>query len=205
MPAKKKSPLPLPDIVPTKISSEAAGFIKLTPVAREELSIVDLIERILVVTGKDAERVAAILGRGSFVSGPSRYRWEAFDADPGELAALFEQFPDPRPERPFEAARCHTIILRGRRGSVEIRADFARRKRLLQRANFWDKLLALVEEQSPSYTRYAYGEKSDVYSVKLPFKMVQEVERQADLLKYSTVVQQIRHLQTTGAELYVSR
>ena len=35
--------------------------------------------------------------------------------------------------------------------------------------------------------------------------MVQEMERQADLLKYSTVVQQIRHLQTTGAELYVAR
>lgn len=205
MPAKKKSPLPLPDVVPTKISSEAAGFIKLTPVAREELSIADLIERILAVTGKDAERVATILGRGSFVSGPSRYRWEAIETDSGELAALLERFPDPRPERPFEAPRCHTIILRGRRGSVEIRADFARRKRLLQRANFWDKLLALVEEQSPSYARYTYGEKSDVYTVKLPYGAVQEMERQADLLKYSAVVQQIRHLQTTGADLYVAR
>ena len=197
--------MPLPDVVPTKISSEAAGFIKLTPVTREELSIADLIERILAVTGKDAERVAAILGRGSFVSGPSRYRWEAFEADSGELAALLERFPDPRPERPFEAARCHTIILRGRRGSVEIRADFARQKRLIARANFWDRLLALVEAQSQSYERYAYGEKSDVYTVKLPFGTVREMERQADLLKYSAVVQQIRHLQTTGAELYVTR
>lgn len=197
--------MPLPDVVPTKISSEAAGFINLTPVGREELAIADLVERILAVTGKDAARIAMILGRGSFVSGASRYRWERFEATTGDLAVILDRFPDPEPERAFDATRCHTIILRGRRGQVEIRADFAREKRLLKRANYWDRLLPLVDAQSPAYTRYAYGEKADVYTVKLPFETMKEIEQEADLLKYTAVVQQIQHLQVTSAELYVAR
>lgn len=197
--------MPLPDVVPTKISSEEAGFINLTPVGREELAIADLVGRILAVTGKDANRIASILGRGSFVSGASRYRWERFEAASEDLAAMLDRFPDAEPERAFDAARCHTIILRGRRGQVEIRADFAREKRLLKRANYWDRLLPLVEAQSPAYTRYAYGEKADVYTVRLPFETVKIIEQEADLLKYTAVVQQIRLLQVTGAELYVPR
>jgi len=197
--------LPLPDVVPTKISSEEAGFINLTPVGREELAVADLIERILAVTGKDAERIAVILGRGSFVSGASRYRWQTFEVDTADLAKMLDRFPDPEPERAFDAARCHTIVLRGRRGQVEIRADFAREKRLLKRTNYWDRLLPLVEAQSPAYTRYAYGENADVYTAKLPFETVKVIEQEADLLKYTAVVQQIRLLQVTGAELYVAR
>jgi len=109
------------------------------------------------------------------------------------------------PSRAFDASRCHTIILRGRRGQVEIRADFAREKRLLKRANYWDRLLALVEGQSPKYERYTYGEKADLYTVVLPFETVKQIEQEADLLKYTAVVQQIRHLQATSAELYVAR
>ena len=96
-------------------------------------------------------------------------------------------------------------MLRGRRGQVEIRADFAQEKRLLKRTNYWDRLLPLVEAHTPAYARYAYGEKADVYTVKLSFETVKVIEREADLLKYTAVVQQIRLLQVTGAELYVPR
>ena len=195
----------LPDAVPAKVSSEAAGFINLTPVGREELAITDLIERILAVTGKDADRIAAVLERGSFVSGASRYRWERFDAATQDVAAILDRFPDPQPDRAFDAARCQVIVLRGRRGQVEIRAEFARERRLLKRRNYWDRLLSLVEAQSLSYSRYAYGEKADVYTVELPFETVKVIEQEADLLKYTAIVQQIRHLQVTSAELYVER
>ena len=129
--------MPLPETIPIKISSEAAGYVSLTPVSRQDLPCADLIERIVAVTGKRADRIAEILQRGSFVSGSARYRWERIAADVEEVEALLVRLPDEQPERPFEAAKCHTVFLRGRRTSVEIRADFAKTKRLFKKDSFW--------------------------------------------------------------------
>ena len=61
----------LPDIVPTKISSEAAGYVNITPVAQREMPLAELVEQILGVTGKDVRRIREVLSRGSFVAGLS--------------------------------------------------------------------------------------------------------------------------------------
>ena len=195
----------LPETIPTKISSEAAGYVSLTPVGREDLPCAELVERIVAVTGKDAERVAEILRRGSFVSGPARYRWQGVEAQQEELAALLATLPSERPERPFEAAKCHTIFLRGRRSHVEIRADFAKERRLFKRSSFWESLLAALPTADAKYERYSYADKADVYSVKVPFAAARLIGQEAALLKYTAVIQQIRLLDVISAELYVAR
>ena len=197
--------MPLPETIPTKISSEAAGYVSLTPVGRENLPCAELIERILAVTGKDAGRIVEILRRGSFVSGASRYRWEVVEAEPVDVAAILARFPDAEPERPFESVKCHTIVLRGRRGTVEIRSDFASQKRLFKKSSYWDWLLAALSARGFRYERYSYAEKADVYAADVPFETAREIEHGAALLKYSAVIQQIRLLDVTGAELYVAR
>jgi hypothetical protein len=197
--------MPLPETIPTKISSEAAGYVSLTPVGREDLSSADLIERIVAVTGKKADRINEILGRGSFVSGSSRYRWERITANVEEIEALLARLPDEQPERPFEAAKCHTIFLRGRRSGVEIRDDFAKTKRLFKKDNFWDRLLAALAGSPIGYERYSYADEADVYSVNIPFELARRIERDAALLKYTAVIQQIQLVDMTSAELYVER
>lgn len=195
----------LPETIPTKISSEAAGYVSLTPVGREDLPCSELVERIVAVTGKDAERIAEILRRGTFVSGPARYRWQRLDADAAELTVLLATLPDEQPERPFDGAKCHTIFLRGRRANVEIRDDFAKEKRLFKKTSFWESLLAALPTADAKYERYSYADKADVYSVKIPFEVARRIEQDAVLLKYSAVIQQIRLLDVASAELYVTR
>ena len=195
----------LPETIPTKISSEAAGYVSLTPVGREDLPCAELVERIVAVTGKDSERIAEILRRGTFVSGPSRYRWQRIDAQAAELTALLTTLPDEQPGRPFDGAKCHTIFLRGRRARVEIRDDFAKEKRLFKKISFWESLLAALPTPAAKYERYSYAEKADVYSVKIPFEAARRIEQDAALLKYTAVIEQIRLLDVTSAELYVAR
>ena len=197
--------MPLPETIPAKISSEAAGYISMSPVARQELPLVDLVERILAVTGKDACRIREILARGSFVSGSSRYRWEAVEADEAGLGALLARFPDPEPERPFEASRCTLVVLRGARGTVEIGHEVAAKRRLLRRRNYWDVLIPSLAALSPRYDRYSYAERADVYVVTLPQEAALGLQQEAELLRYTTVIQQVRRLVPESAELFVER
>src|SRR5689334_23873133 len=96
----------LPDRVRVKLSSEAAESISLTPVVVREMPLRELVEYMLGVTGKDADRVCELLRRGTLVSGASRFRWAGWDAEREAVVALLAGFPDPEPLRPLAAERC---------------------------------------------------------------------------------------------------
>lgn len=85
----------LPGRIHVKLSTEAAGWIALTPVVVQEMSIAELAEVIVKVTGRDAERVRAILKRGSFTGGATRFRWEPVIAEAGEVEALLALLSSP--------------------------------------------------------------------------------------------------------------
>lgn len=197
--------MPLPRKIPVKISSEAAGYISFTPVARQELEPSELVERILGVTGKRLARIRDILARGSFVSGSSRYRWDPFEADSAELGALLDRFPDEDPGRPFDAAKCARVVFQGRRGSMELEPEIASRRRLFKKTSFWDVLLATVERAPPVYQRYSYSDQADVYQVRLPLETLQTLLAQTNLLKYGSIAQELRLLEPDLAELFVKR
>jgi hypothetical protein len=197
--------LPLPRKIPVKISSEAAGYISFTPVARRELEPGELVERILAVTGKRLSRIRDILARGSFVSGSSRYRWEPFEADSAELGALLDHFPDADPGRPFDAAKCARVVLQGRRGSVELESESASKRRLFRRTSFWEVLLATVESVGPDYQRYSYPDHADVYQVRLTLETLRTLLTHTNLLKCGSIGQELRFLEPDAAELFVKR
>jgi hypothetical protein len=197
--------LALPRKISFKIISEAAGYISFTPVARQELEPGELVERILAVTGKRLSRIRDILSCGSFVSGNSRYRWEAFEADSADLQTLLDRFPDEDPSRPFHAAQCDKVVFQGRRGSVELESETASRRRLFQRTSFWEVLLESVESAHPEYQRYSYSDQADVYHVRLPPDTLQALIDHTNLLKYRGIAQELRVLQPDAAELFVKR
>jgi len=134
----------LPQTVRVKLSSEVAGAISITPVVLQELPVRELVEHLLGVAGKDESRIREILLRGTLVSGASRFRWAAWEADLESLRELLATFPDADPSRPFAAAGCIRAILRGGRHAIEIPREAAARKSLFQRKTFWDLLMEVI-------------------------------------------------------------
>ena len=195
----------LPDIVPTKISSEAAGYVNITPVAQREMPLAELVEQILGVTGKDSRRIREILSRGSFVAGSARYRWPPIEAVEGELHSLLEGFPDPEPGRSFEAAKCRSVTLKVRRGILELTREAASERRWFKKQSFWEILIPALEACSPSYLRYSYSDRADVYGAPLSIATIGRLQACAGLLKYAGLARQLEYLETESAELLVER
>ena len=197
--------MPLPETIRTKITSEAAGYISLTPVEQRDIPLAELLERILALTGKNPTRIREILERGSLISGAARYRWQGIQAGEAELAGLLARFPDADPGRPFDGLKCRLVILRSQRGVLELSRETASERRLLKRQNFWDVLLPAIESLSPRYERYSYAGRADVYTVRLPHEIAALLRDQAALLKYSTLVQQLQAMEIESVELLVER
>jgi hypothetical protein len=197
--------LPLPSKIPVKITSEAAGYISFTPVARQELEPGELVERILSVTGKRVSRIREIISRGSFLSGNSRYRWEPLDTDSGELEALLERFPDADPQRPFDPAKCTRVVFQGRRGRLELASETGSQRRLFRRTSFWEVLLPALESAAPQYQHYSYADQADVYSVRLALDTLRALLDHIHLLKYRGIGQELSVIEPEVVELFVKR
>ncbi len=197
--------MPLPETIRTKITSEAAGYISLTPVEQRDVPLAEIMERILALTGKNPRRIREILERGSLISGPARYRWEGIQAGDADLSVLLTRFPDAEPERPFDRSKCRLVTLRSQRGVLELSRETASQRRLFKRENFWEVLLTALEDLSPRYERYSYAERADAYVVRLPRDVATFLRTQAALLKYSTLVQQLQMTEIESAELIVER
>ena len=85
--------MPLPETVRVKLSSEAAGYVSITPVVVREMSTRELVEHMIAITGKNEARVRDLLLRGTLVSGASRFRWTGWEADAQEVVSLLATFP----------------------------------------------------------------------------------------------------------------
>ncbi len=197
--------MPLPERIQTKISSEAAGYVSITPVVVQEMPASELIGHILRVTGKDPARIQEILLRGAVVSGASRFRWAPVEAAPGEIAEALRGLPDPQPDRPFEPARCVRAALAGGRAPIELDRETASRKRWLQRRSFWQVLLETAARLAPLYHHYSYGDRADVYRADLTAEAARGLREQAGLLRYPSLVVQVREYSYDKLELWVER
>jgi hypothetical protein len=195
----------LPPTVRVKLSSEAAGSISLTPVVVQEFAIRDLVENILAVTGKDEARVGDLLLRGSLVTGASRFRWQGWEADRGDIRDLLAGFPDPDPTRVFSADQCLRAILRGGLRVIDLPREAAARKGMFQRASFWDALMSVAAEGVAVYAGYSYRERCDRYVRELRHADVVRIRSAGENVTYSTVREQIRIVAFTQLELFTSR
>lgn len=195
----------LPATVRVKISSEAAEAISITPVVVQEMPLRDLIEHMLGITGKDAARIGEILLRGTLVSGASRFRWTGFTADRAAIPGLLAEFPDDEPARPFAPARCVRAVVRGGRQAIEIPRQAAERKPLLRKISFWTLLMEAAAAGPLAYLHYSYKDRADCYRLELSLAAAEKLRAAGDLVRYSTLRDQIRAAGFTSADLYVER
>ena len=195
----------LPQTVRVKLSSEAAESIALTPVVVQDLPVRELVEYMLGVTGKDEVRIRELLRRGGLVSGASRFRWTGWEADAEGIRELLATFPDPEPSRPFNAAQCTRVILRGGRQPVEITREAGQRKGLFQKETYWDGMQRVIAAASPEYDGYAYRARADRYRRNFAPAEIAQLRELGDLLRYTSLQEQLRTLAFTHAELYATR
>ena len=174
------TPVPLPETIPVKFTEEDAEYISVRPVKRQTFRLRELVDMVLSVTGRDLPRVQQILRTGTVVYHFYRYKWQGFDADPGELQQLLAEFPadfpigDPR--RKFTPQTCIVTILESAtpgRAPVEIERAAARKRPLFAARSFWDCLLALADsektpgQQIPEYAGYSFARRGDLYRMAL--------------------------------------
>lgn len=201
--------MPLPDTIRVKLSSEAAEYVSITPVVVQEMPLRDLVEHMLGITGKDEARVRDLLLRGTLVSGASRFRWTGWEAQPESVRALLVSFPDADPSRPFDAARCKRVVLRGPRQPIGIPRDIGMTRgvwaRILRRKTFWDVVMEIVTAGKPQYSAYSYRDRADVYQLALGGADVQRIREGARLVPFTVLQGQIRSVPFEAAEFYVVR
>jgi len=197
--------MPLPETVRVKLSSEEAGMVSITPVVVQDLSLRELVGRMLGVTGKDPARVRELCLRGSLVSGASRFRWTGFDADLESVAALLATFPDSDPAVPFQAERCLLAVFHGPGCRIELSREAGRKRRLFRRKCFWDLFVEVLANESPRYVEYSYKEKADCYRLDLSHATSGLIRQGAALLPYKGLGDQVRRSALEWLELFVER
>lgn len=195
----------LPESIRVKLSTEAAGAISITPVVVRDMPLRELVDHMLGVTGKDADRVRELLRRGSLVSGASRFRWSGWEASLAGIDALLASFPDADPGRPFAAAGCSLAVLRGPQALIELPREVANRRRFLRRRSFWGALLQAAAAGAPAYAGYSYKRHADCYRLALGAAQAASLRSDAGLLAYSTLVAQVRLAALAEMELYADR
>jgi len=195
--------MPVPSIIRVKVSSEAAESISLSPVLVQEMPAQELVAVIVAGAGKDAARVREALQRGMFVSGASRFRWERIEVSSGEVAELLSAYPDPDPQRPFDAAACVQAILRGPVTQLAIDKEAAQRKRLFRRRSLWDVVIELANDVS--YSGYSYKERADIYRVTLDPPQRQRLREASRLSPYSSISKQMEGAVLDTIEFFVKR
>jgi hypothetical protein len=195
----------LPATVRVKLSSEAAGSISITRVVVQDLPVRDLVEHMLGITGKDEARVRELLLRGALVSGASRFRWGGWEADLAGIRDLLASFPDHEPTRPFAPERCVRAVLRGGRQIVEIPREAGERKPLLRKTSFWDLLMQTAAAGEIKYLHYSYKDHADCYRLELSLGAAEKLRAAGEMVRYTTLREQIRSVGFVWAELYAER
>lgn len=195
----------LPETIKVKLSSEAAEGISLTPVVVREMPFRELLELMLPLTGKRAQRISELLARGTLVSGASRFRWAGWQTDSEEIEALLAEYPDAEPERRFEWARCVKAVLRVGASVVEVTQEAGAQRRLLRKVSFWDVLAGVAAAASPAYVDYSYRERGDRYRAMLSGEQRQRVMAGVELITYSALAQQIRRAAPDTLDFVVKR
>lgn len=169
-------------ILRVRISSEDAGAISINPVQRRDVPIVDLVTWIVSVTGKDTPRIEEILGRGSFVLGLSRMRWEPVDAA-GRLSAILDSLPGDWPERPLDGDKVREIVISAGLRQISIPGEAARARRWLRGESFLSRWLSSGTLPVPKYERYDYRERADRYRAAIGIEAEQAYREAVDLLR----------------------
>lgn len=188
-----------PDKIRVKLVSEAAEYISVTHVVQRDFALGELVETMLPVLGKDAERIRQILGAGTLSNGEYRYRWEPFEALVEEIESLLGNFPNPEPARAFDPQNC--FLVRFRRGieTLDLPRENAEKKPLFGKQTFWDGLLALAGD-SVCYSDYSYGDRADIFAFPLDRVRTEHLIALLPLLKPKSAAERLQRFRPERIE-----
>jgi hypothetical protein len=184
----------LPDPISVRYTEEEAEYLSVRPVVRQTFRLVELVDMVLGVTGKDLPRIRQILHSGTIVFNFYRYWWQGFDADAQELAAVLENFPDSDASRAFCADECSVVLLAGRSyqpapghllppaNAIELPREETARRRVFRRKSLWDALMTCACEPATRYLGYSYLRHADVYAAELAPEQAASLARDAETL-----------------------
>lgn len=190
--------MPLPETIPVKYTEEEAEYLSMRPVVRQTFRTAELVDMILRVAGKDAQRISQILRSGTIVYHSYRYWWQGFDADPASLAEILVNYPDADPSRMFRPEECSEILLESSgspaRHSLRIRCEEATAKRLLRFRSLWECLMERARQRTPAYREYSYSLSGDIYELALSAEESARLRKEAEELSAHGLRTQLRHL-----------
>jgi hypothetical protein len=169
------------------------------------MTLAELVGEILVVAGKNEERVRDLLLRGTLVSGGSRFRWDGWEADPQMIRRCLESYPDPDPSRPFQASACTRAVIRGPVRAIDITRETGSEKSFLQRRTFWHVLMDIAADAKLRYIDYSYRLRSDFYGFEPDAMQSAALLGAYSFLKYPTLRDQLRAMSVRSVQLYTSR
>jgi hypothetical protein len=192
-----------PGTVRVKLSSEAAGAISLTPVVVREMPFGELLEEIAAVHGKDRERIAATLRRGSVAGGATRFRWQPMELSEAELAAALACLPDDEPARQFEGGRCTQALFTGPAVRIAVLREVAEARRLFRRTSFWSVLPQIAG--AAQYVAYSYRERADIFRAPLSAAQRESIRMALPALKHAALARRIHLAPFDAIEFIVTR
>ncbi len=195
----------LPERVRVKLVSDEAGYISSARVVQRDFSMTELLEALLAVSGKNPQRLRQLLRAGSVVVGGYRHRWAPLEAEAEELAPLLARFPDPQPDRPFQAERCVLAMIRAGVETIEMPRDQAARRRFLKKESFWEVLMAVAIARRPQYQSYSYRDRADVYTFEPTQEDRQRLRDAGPLLRADRLEERLRMLPLEKVMLLVNR
>ena len=197
----------LPETIPVKYTEGEDAYLSVRPVVRQTFHLEELLDMVLVVTGKNVPRVQQILRSGTVVYHFYRYWWPGFEAEPEELAALLARFPEPDPARPFRVEECIAALLesggQGSRRTFQVSPEAASRRRLLHASNFWDCLMHLAKASLPGYQDYSYARRADLFAREVSPSEAEQLGRDAARLAPRSLRVQLALLRSVARIVFV--
>lgn len=196
-----------PDIVRVKLSSEEAGAIALTPVVVRDMQFGELLEELAAVHGKDRERIAATLKRGSVTGGATRFRWQPVELGDVELVSALACLPNDEPTRLFEVGHCTQALFTGPGVRIAIAREVAESRRLFRRTSFWSSLpqIAGAVQGGVQYVAYSYRERADVFRSQLSAEQRERIRSALPTLKHAMLARRIHLAPFDAIEFIVKR
>jgi len=188
-----------PAKIRVKLVSEAAEYVSITHVVQRDFSLTELVETMLPVLGKDAQRIRQILGAGTLSTGEYRYRWDPLEVEVPEVETILGGFPGPEPSRVFQPEIC--FLVRFRRGveTLDLPRENAARKPLFARQSFWDGLLGMARE-AVRYADYSYSDRADIFALPLDRETAEQLRGLLPLLKPKSAAERLEHFRPERIE-----
>ena len=189
----------IPAKIRVKLLSEAAGYISISHVVQRDFSMTELVEVMLPVLGRDAERIRQILRAGTICTGDYRYRWESLEVAEEDVDNVLKALPGPEPSRVFQPEHCFLIRFRRGHETLEFSRESASRKPLFARQSFWAGLLDLFAG-GIHYSDYSQTDKADVFVCEMGAEVRNELAALLPLLRPKSAAERLDHFQAERIE-----